>query len=153
MRPINKIFIHVSDSRDDLDVGVKEIRQWHLARGWKDIGYHYVVRIDGTVEPGRPEEKIGAHAQGYNEDSIGVCWVGRFAMHPKQKESLVRLVKSLMKKYKLSRKDVLGHYEVDTHGKTCPNINMDEFRDLLKSEACATVSNGQGEKDNETKPV
>lgn len=53
-----------------------DIKQWHLQRGFKDIGYHYVIRLDGTLETGRPLEQEGAHAAGYNTRSIGVCYVG-----------------------------------------------------------------------------
>lgn len=59
-----------------MDIGVKEIRSWHEARGWSDIGYHFVIRRDGEVEVGRPLERIGAHCKGHNKHSIGVCLVG-----------------------------------------------------------------------------
>lgn len=60
------------------DVSAAEIRRWHIARGWKDIGYHAVIHPDGRIEDGRDIDEIGAHAYGRNRDSIGVCLIGNF---------------------------------------------------------------------------
>lgn len=76
MREINKVVVHCSATPPEMDIGVKEIRQWHLERGWKDIGYHYVIRRDGTLEVGRPIELPGAHVRGHNKNSVGICLVG-----------------------------------------------------------------------------
>ena len=59
-----------------MDIGVAEIDQWHRQRGFDSIGYHLVIRRNGTVENGRPFEKQGAHTLGENVDSIGICLVG-----------------------------------------------------------------------------
>jgi N-acetylmuramoyl-L-alanine amidase len=76
MRKINKVIIHCSDTYCTMDVGVEEIRRWHLKRGWSDIGYAYIIRRNGIVERGRPLSVVGAHTKGHNTDSIGVCLVG-----------------------------------------------------------------------------
>lgn len=77
MREIEKLIVHCSDTPASMDIGEAEIRQWHVEeRGWSDIGYHFVIRRDGTVEVGRPLEKAGAHTHGHNKNSIGVCLVG-----------------------------------------------------------------------------
>ncbi|GHV57111.1 N-acetylmuramoyl-L-alanine amidase [Deltaproteobacteria bacterium] len=77
MRKITEIVIHCSATKANVDIGAKDIRQWHVqGNGWRDIGYHYVIRRDGTVEPGRPIEQPGAHVQGHNANSIGICLVG-----------------------------------------------------------------------------
>lgn len=77
MRKINKIIVHCSATPPSMDIGVAEIRKWHVQDNkWSDIGYHYVIRRDGTVEKGRPIETPGAHTQGHNANSIGVCLVG-----------------------------------------------------------------------------
>jgi len=81
MRKINAIVIHCSDNYARQDIGVKELRKMHTAtppqgNGWRDIGYHLVIRRDGTVEAGRPLEQVGAHVGGYNANTIGVCLVG-----------------------------------------------------------------------------
>lgn len=70
------IVIHTSATRANMDIGAKEIRSWHKARGWKDIGYHYVIRRDGTYERGRARNAVGAHVAGYNSRSVGICLVG-----------------------------------------------------------------------------
>ena len=81
MRQINKIIIHCAATYPSMDIGVREIRQWHTdpppkGNGWQDIGYHFVIRRDGTVEDGRPLVLAGAHTVGQNANSIGVCLVG-----------------------------------------------------------------------------
>ena len=72
------IAIHCSDTYASQDIGVKEIRQWHTSppRNWSDIGYHYVIRRDGTIEAGRLFSDIGAHVEGYNARALGICMVG-----------------------------------------------------------------------------
>lgn len=70
------IVVHCSATKPHMDVGAAELRQWHLDRGWSDIGYHYVIRRSGRVEPGRALGAAGAHAQGYNDRSVGICLVG-----------------------------------------------------------------------------
>ena len=85
MRKIEAIVIHCSATKANVDenitlpgedIGAKEITKWHLARGFRTIGYHLVIRRDGTIEPGRPLEQIGAHVENYNANSIGICLVG-----------------------------------------------------------------------------
>ena len=75
-RTIKKIIIHCSATREGQDISVDTIRDWHLKRGWSDIGYHYVIDLNGVVHPGRPVEKIGAHTKGHNTGSIGICYIG-----------------------------------------------------------------------------
>ena len=76
MRRITKIVLHCSATEAGLDIDADDIRGWHKARGWKDIGYHFVIRLDGKIERGRPLEEIGSHTQGHNNESIGICYVG-----------------------------------------------------------------------------
>lgn len=124
MRKIDKIIVHCSDTPEGRDVRAEEIRRWHKARGWNDIGYHYVIDIDGTIEAGRDIEIAGAHTQGQNATSIGICYVGGCdaKMQPKdtrtdaQKESLRMLIKFLKSKYK--DVNVFGHR--DFAKKACP---------------------------------
>lgn len=70
------IVVHGAWTPPNMDIGVKEIDQWHRDKGWKGCGYHYVIRRDGTLEVGRPRDTIGAHAAGHNVESIGICLVG-----------------------------------------------------------------------------
>ena len=76
MRTINEIIVHCTATAEGKDYTVEDITRWHKARGFKTIGYHYVIYRDGTVHAGRPENEIGAHCQGHNAKSIGVCYVG-----------------------------------------------------------------------------
>tara|TARA_X000000950_G_C13786882_1_gene607646 strand:+ start:677 stop:1093 length:417 start_codon:yes stop_codon:yes gene_type:complete len=77
MRGIDYIVIHCADTKPSMDIGVKEIRNWHTRiNGWSDVGYHFVIRRDGSVEEGRDITRIGAHVKGFNNHSIGICWVG-----------------------------------------------------------------------------
>ncbi len=76
MRKINKIIIHCTATAEGKDYSVETIRKWHLKRGWRDIGYHFLVQRDGTVDEGRPIEQSGAHTKGHNWDSIGISYVG-----------------------------------------------------------------------------
>ena len=71
MRHIKRIIIHCSDTPEGRDDTAADIDRWHRAKGWDGIGYHYVVRLDGTIETGRPLERPGAHCAGYNQSSIG----------------------------------------------------------------------------------
>ena len=70
------IIIHCSATREGQDIKAKTIKQWHLRRGFADIGYHYIIDLDGTIEKGRDESLVGAHCVGKNAISIGVCYIG-----------------------------------------------------------------------------
>lgn len=137
MRIITKIIIHVSDSPDSMDIGVKEIRPWHVdpppkGNGWKDIAYQAVVRRDGTLEIGRPYDQAGAHTKNHNSDSVGICWVGRVKYTPLQYLTLLNTTRMLMAVHGLKTTDVYGHAELNP-GKSCPNLDMNQFRrDLIK---------------------
>ena len=80
MRDISEIIVHCSATSRGRDVDTKEIRRWHTEdNGWSDIGYHFVIELDGDIGVGRPQEKSGAHCKGKNSTSIGVCYVGGVA--------------------------------------------------------------------------
>lgn len=131
MRQINFIIIHCADTPADMDIGAEEIRRWHVEeRGFSDIGYHHVIRRDGTVEPGRDERRIGAHAYGRNEDSIGVCMVGGKPdcnFTAAQWSALENLVRELLNRY--SSAQVIGHRDVSD--KTCPNFDAKAWAESL----------------------
>ena len=79
MRKIRKIIIHCSATKEGHDIDAAEIKKWHVeGNGWSDIGYHYVIKLDGTVEEGRPLERSGAHTLNHNFDSIGICYIGGY---------------------------------------------------------------------------
>jgi N-acetylmuramoyl-L-alanine amidase len=139
MRPIKQIIIHCSDSSFG---NANLIRKWHLEKGWADIGYHYVItngyttkkseydpKTDGKIETGRPIERPGAHCEGNNYDSIGVCLTGKDEFTPLQIESLLAIIERIRERF--GKIPVYGHYEkasAKKQGKTCPNIDMVQFR-------------------------
>lgn len=134
-RRIDEIIIHCSATPEGKDFSVKDIRRWHLARGFSDIGYHYVVYRDGSVHPGRPVAQVGAHCTGHNSRSVGVCYIGgcasdgktpRDTRTPAQRGALADLVASLRKKY--PHASVHGHSEFAA--KACPSFSVRNEPDL-----------------------
>ena len=129
MRQIKEIILHCSATAEGRDYTVADIDRWHKARGWRGIGYHYVIYRDGSVHPGRPVEQIGAHCTGHNANSIGICYIGGLAADnktpkdtrtPAQIQALRDLVGELKKKYPGAR--VHGHNEFAA--KECPCFNV-----------------------------
>jgi len=119
-------------------------RKAHRAKGWRDIGYHYVIGNgtysgDGEVETGRPENESGAHcsADGMNFKSIGICLVGNFDIDkptPAQMDALEKLCRDIMKRHDIPPSKVLGHGEVKGAATNCPgrHFDMAEFRKRLE---------------------
>lgn len=115
MRKINAIVIHCSATVEGQDIDIKLIDEWHRKRGFKKVGYHYVIKLDGEIQKGRAESEVGAHVKGHNFSSIGICYIGGLAknMKPKdtrtaaQKNSLLSLIKGLKLRYPDAI--VLGH--------------------------------------------
>lgn len=123
MRAIKKLIVHCSDS-DHLSHDNKEtIYQWHVTeRGWSDIGYHYIILKNGTIEKCRPVHRSGAHCKGHNKDSIGICLTGKVDFSHAQYVALQQLVNNL--KWLFGGIPVYGHR--DFSDKTCPNFNVDD---------------------------
>lgn len=134
MRKINEIILHCSATPEGKDYKAKDIRKWHKDKGWQDIGYHFVVDLDGTIEPGRDVDKVGAHCLNHNSNSIGICYIGGCdkTMQAKdtrtdaQKDALLDLVFLLMKQYHLSLNQVHCHNEFAK--KACPSFTIASFR-------------------------
>jgi len=136
LRTINKLIVHCSATREGQDITVDTIRDWHLKRGWSDIGYHYVVKLDGTIETGRSVELMGAHVKGHNKDSIGICYIGgveadgktpKDTRTDKQKDSLLNLLVTL--KHVYGDISVYGHRDFST--KACPSFDAtSEYKDI-----------------------
>ena len=139
MRPIDTIIIHCSATKPSMDIGAEEIDDWHRARGWAQIGYHYVIRRDGAIEHGRPVEVMGAHVKGHNTGSIGVCYIGGIdeAGKPednrtaRQKTWMIALVKDLMRVHGVLVERVIGHRETGAP-KACPSFDVEELRSELE---------------------
>ena len=126
----NNFVIHCSATRGVQDVGVKDIRKWHLQQGWSDIGYHFVIRRSGKLEVGRAVDTIGSHVKGHNATSIGICLAGGLddkTWEPTnnftgaQWETLKKLLTTLSRRYPGAK--VLGHRDFPGVAKACPCFN------------------------------
>jgi len=144
-REIKKVIIHCSDSEFG-DAAL--IDRWHKERGWKGIGYHFVIlngcrkatatgfqpykkEDDGLIQQGRTVEEVGAHCEGQNHDSIGICLIGREHFSAKQLYvSLPNLIRDLFYGYGIVSGQIFGHYEFNPQ-KTCPNIDMTILKDYV----------------------
>lgn len=124
------LVVHCSATRAIQDVGAADIRRWHKAMGWADIGYHYVIRRSGKVEAGRPVDNVGSHVAGHNANSVGICLVGGLNnvtfrpennYTPQQWTALKKLLGDLLKRYPKAR--VLGHRDFPRVKKACPCFN------------------------------
>lgn len=127
-RKITRIIVHCTATPEGKHCTVSDIRSWHKKRGWADIGYHYIVYLNGEVHNGRSVDLIGAHCDGYNTGSIGVVYVGgcvaggkaaKDTRTPEQKEALVNLLKKLRKLYPDAK--IYGHR--DFSNKACPSFD------------------------------
>lgn len=129
MRDINQIIVHCAATKPSMDIDSAKIREWHTQeRGWSDIGYHWVIKRDGAIECGRPEERSGAHARGYNSESIGICLIGGLDEDGKpdanftfgQYKSLEFLVEDIKDRHPDS--EVIGHRDISE--KDCPCFDV-----------------------------
>lgn len=127
-RTINEIIVHCTATPEGRECTVTEIRRWHIQRGFTDIGYHYIIHLDGTVEEGRNVDIAGAHCTGHNTHSIGVAYVGgcgKDGKTPKdtrtddQKAALANLLLDLRKLYPTAK--IHGHR--DFANKACPSFD------------------------------
>lgn len=139
--PVTEIILHCADTRPEWMAGrpiaekVAEIRRWHVQqRGWRDIGYHWVVDRDGTVAPGRAETEIGAHVEGHNAGTIGVCLLGGYGAKAddpfernftaRQRAAVLTLIGGI--KVRTTIQKVSGHN--DYAAKACPGFNIASAR-------------------------
>ena len=126
MRVITLIVVHCSAVKPDQLSSAAQIDSWHRERGFHlGIGYHYVIRRDGTIEPGRPEWMIGAHCLNHNAHSIGICYEGGLDIRGQpddtrtaaQKATMRQLLEDLHKRY--PRALIVGHRDL-SHDRDCP---------------------------------
>ena len=142
MKDVKKIIVHCSATREgDDSINAEVIDRWHKKRGWKGIGYHFVVLIDGSIETGRMINKCGAHTKGMNCKSIGVCYIGgvesernnkgkysaKDTRTPEQIATLLELLRLLKKIYP----DAKIHGHRDFAAKACPSFDAtDEYKNI-----------------------
>ena len=136
MRKITLLIVHCSAYRPDQQSSAKDIDSDHRKRGFTRIGYHYVVRRNGSIEPGRPEWMIGAHCVGHNAHSIGVCYEGGLDIRGRpadtrteaQRRSLRKLIEQLHAAYPKAL--IVGHHDLNPL-KDCPCFDAaKEYADL-----------------------
>lgn len=125
---IKYLIVHCSDTSNDLTAS--DIHIMHLNFGWNGIGYHKVILRNGKVENGRPEYWIGAHVKGKNNESLGVCLIGRDKFTAKQLKSLEQILKKWKSKYTNAK--IVGHCNVVKTHKTCPNFDVISWSQNLK---------------------
>lgn len=133
-RPSTKtLIVHCAATKPSMNWGVREIRQSHKERGFLDIGYHFVIKRDGTLEKGRDVMQVGAHTVGQNETSVGICLVGgvddkmqpQANFTPQQMATLSKLLDEL--KAKFPGVAIKGH--LDFAAKACPSFDVKRWLD------------------------
>ena len=137
-RKTDMAVVHHTGNPWDDDLSAAEIDASHKAQGWTCIGYHYVIRKDGTVEQGRPHWTVGAHAYGHNSHTIGIHVCGNFeeaVPTDEQIESLAMLLANLCTDYGLpiDRDHIVGHREL--MATACPGRNLYEMMDVIVGKA------------------
>ena len=128
MRQINEIIIHCSATKEGLNFNANDIDRWHKQRGFKRIGYHFVILNDGTIQQGRELASIGAHCTNHNAHSIGICYIGGLDKNGKpkdtrtvqQKASMYDLLVKLKKQF--PKATIHGHNEFAN--KACPSFDV-----------------------------
>ena len=136
VRQITKIILHCTATPEGRDVDAEEITRWHKNKGWRNNGYHYIVKLDGTIEEGRSVQMVGAHTKGHNVGSIGVVYVGGCDKNMKPKDTrtpeqdfvLTNLLSALLEMYPLAK--LHGHNEFNK-GKACPSFDVQEEYNFL----------------------
>ena len=136
MRTITLIIVHCSANRAGSALRMADIDSYHRSLGWIGCGYHYVIPTDGTIEPGRPDEMVGAHCKNHNRHSIGVCYIGGLSKDGKpadtrtdaQRIALRNLLERLHRRYPDAL--IVGHRDLDPQ-KACPCFDVaNEYHDL-----------------------
>ncbi len=125
------IFVHCSATKPEMDIGVETIRMWHKQQGWLDVGYHFIIKRDGTVEEGRPVNVVGSHVKDWNSWSVGVCLVGgidakgKFEANftPAQMNSLRNKLADLKVLY--PQAEIKAHHDVAP--KACPSFDLQRW--------------------------
>lgn len=125
-----RVILHCSVTPNGKRVDISEITKWHQARGFKTVGYHMALQPDGEVQRGRSLKEVGAHCEGENHDSIGICLIGTDRFTRAQFKALRYQLESLRVTYSIHDWAVYGHYQFQSaikQGKTCPNIEINRL--------------------------
>lgn len=128
---INKIIIHCSDSDQPRHDDISVIKAWHKCRGFVDVGYHFFIKKDGTIQEGRPLSWVGAHCENENLFSIGICLSGSKQFNDAEFLSCLNICKIMMDRFKIAKERVYPHNFFNKN-KTCPNFKLDKIWELDK---------------------
>ena len=124
------IVVHTTATPEGRDLDVKAIDRMHRDRGFTGIGYHFIIKLDGTVQLGRPQEMVGAHVEGHNSNSVALSYIGGVTAEGKAKDTrtpaqvvaMTDLIRDLMKEY--PNATVLGHRDFPKVRKDCPCFDV-----------------------------
>ena len=119
---VGLLVVHCSDTKNSINLSAADIHKMHLGFNWDGIGYHKVIQRSGKIENGRPEYWIGAHVKGKNENSLGVCLIGRNKFTKKQYLSLEKILRKWKSLY--PEAEIVGHRDIGDTNKTCPNFDV-----------------------------
>lgn len=130
MRPITALVVHCSATPAGKPFRAADIDRWHREKGWAGIGYHFVIPLDGSVEPGRELAEIGAHVEGHNRDTIGICLIGGVdatgkpanTFNQRQFDALEHQLNALRAKWPKAR--ICGHRDFPNVNKACPSFDV-----------------------------
>lgn len=137
LKEVKYLVVHCTATQLSQRVSVENLDNWHKAKGWSGIGYHWYIDRDGHIFPGRSEDQTGAHVKGYNHCSIGICYEGGIneqgqdddTRTPAQKAALLFVLKDLKKSY--PHAIILGHRDFPNVHKSCPCFDAeDEYNQL-----------------------
>jgi N-acetylmuramoyl-L-alanine amidase len=124
------IVVHCAATPEGKWFDATDMDRMHLQLGWAGIGYHYVIRLDGSIEQGRPEDAVGSHVAGYNSRALGIVYIGGVAADgkspkdtrtPEQKAALRQLLTSLRAKHRTAI--IQGHRDFPKVAKACPSFD------------------------------
>lgn len=138
-REISQLVVHCSATKPSLDVDAAMIDRWHRTKGWRCIGYHYVIKRDGTIQRGRPLNEVGAHVANHNLNSVGICLAGGVNTNNKAennftKEQFGALADLLdVLKRRFPEAEILGHRDFPGVKKDCPSFDVRKWLKSMKS--------------------
>lgn len=130
MRAIEELVVHCSATPAGKPFRAADIDRWHREQGWNGIGYHYVITLDGSIEPGRDLEEAGAHVSGHNRNSIGICYIGGVnaqntapadTLNERQADALQLVLNGLRARWPNAK--ILGHRDFKDVHKACPSFD------------------------------
>jgi len=135
LRDISYIVLHCAATPSSMDLDIETVRKWHLDKGWSDVGYHFFIKRDGTIQRGRDISVNGAHVRGYNSKSVGICYAGGVDGDGEPEDNRTRAqIKSMvvlcnyLKALKgFEDATVLGHCDFPDVKKACPSFDVQDF--------------------------